>query len=180
MRRLPPSLRRAPSASSAFVRAADGLETAGFCSTEGTEVAFANSAGQRATGRSTKAELDGIARTGTSDGAARAASARLADLDGSVAGSEATRLARDAADASDLEPGTYEVVLSPSCVVNVLGFLAIYGFNGRAVEEGRSFARARRGAVRRGASTSPTTSPTRRRWASASTPRARRSGGSSS
>ncbi len=125
----------------AFVRTADGLETAGFCSTEGTEVAFANSAGQRATGRSTKAELDGIARTGTSDGAARAASMRLADLDGAIAGSEATRLARDAADATDLDPGTYEVVLSPSCVVNVLGFLAIYGFNGRAVEEGRSFAR---------------------------------------
>jgi predicted Zn-dependent protease len=125
----------------AFVRAADGLETAGFCSTDGSEVAFANSVGQRATGRSTKAELDGIARTGTSDGAARAASIRLADLDGAMAGNEATRLARDAADATDLEPGTYEVVLSPSCVVNVLGFLAIYGFNGRAVEEGRSFAR---------------------------------------
>jgi predicted Zn-dependent protease len=125
----------------AFVRSADGLETAGFCSTEGIEVAFANSAGQRATGRSTTAMLDGIARTGSSDGAARAASARLADLDGAAAGAEATRLARDAVDATDLEPGTYEVVLSPSCVVNVLAFLAIYGFNGRAVEEGRSFAR---------------------------------------
>ena len=125
----------------AFVRSADGLETAGFCSTEGIEVAFANSAGQRATGRSTTAMLDGIARTGSSDGAARAASARLADLDGAAAGAEATRVARDAADATDLEPGTYEVVLSPSCVVNVLAFLAIYGFNGRAVEEGRSFAR---------------------------------------
>ncbi len=125
----------------AFVGAADGLETAGYCSTTGTQVAFANSAGQRAAGRSTSAELDGIARTGTSDGAARAASVRLADLDGAVAGAEATRLARDAADATDLEPGTYEVVLSPSCVVNVLSFLAIYGFNGRAVDEGRSFAR---------------------------------------
>jgi predicted Zn-dependent protease len=125
----------------AFVEATGGLETAGFCSTEGIEVAFANSAGQRATGRSTTAMLDGIARTGSSDGSARAASARLADLDGAAAGGEATRLARDAAGATDLEPGGYEVVLSPSCVVNVLAFLAIYGFNGRAVEEGRSFAR---------------------------------------
>jgi predicted Zn-dependent protease len=125
----------------AFVGAADGLETAGYCSTDGTEVAFANSAGQRALGRSTSAELDGIARTDSSDGSSRAASARLADLDGAVAGAEATRLAGDAAGAADLEPGSYEVVLSPSCVVNVLSFLAIYGFNGRAVEEGRSFAR---------------------------------------
>ncbi|HJP72156.1 MAG TPA: metallopeptidase TldD-related protein, partial [Candidatus Limnocylindria bacterium] len=38
-------------------------------------------------------------------------------------------------------PGRYEVVLSPSCVVNMLTFLALHGFNGRAVEEGRSFAR---------------------------------------
>ena len=35
-----------------FVHAADGLETAGFCSTEGLETVFANSAGQRASGRS--------------------------------------------------------------------------------------------------------------------------------
>ena len=125
----------------AFVRAAEGLETAGFCSTEGIEVAFANSAGQRVAGRSTTAALDGIARTGSSDGSARAASVQLADLDGAAAGEEATRLARDAADATDLEPGAYEVVLSPACVANVLAFLGIYGFNGRAVDEGRSFAR---------------------------------------
>jgi predicted Zn-dependent protease len=125
----------------AFVNAADGLESAGFCSTEGLHVAFANSAGQRLTGRTTSAQLDGIARTGTSDGSDRAASVRLSDLDGAAAGAEASRRAREAADAGDLEPGSYEVVLSPSCVVNVLAFLAIYGFNARAVEEGRSFTR---------------------------------------
>jgi predicted Zn-dependent protease len=125
----------------AFVRAADGLETAGFCSTEGIEVAFGNSAGQRLTGRTTSAQLDGIARTGSSDGSGRAASVRLADLDGAAVGAEAAQRARDAVDATDLEPGSYEVVLSPSCVTNLLAFLAIYGFNGRAVEEGRSFAK---------------------------------------
>jgi predicted Zn-dependent protease len=125
----------------AFVDSADGLESAGFCSTEGVHVAFANSAGQRLTGRTTAALMDGIARTSTSDGSARAASVRLSDLDGAAIGADAVRRARDGADATDLEPGRYEVVLSPSCVVNVLGFLAIHGFNGRAVEEGRSFAR---------------------------------------
>ena len=125
----------------AFVRAGNGLETAGYCSTEGVRVAFANSAGQRLAGRTTSATLDGIARTGSSDGSARASSARLADLDGSLTGAEAVRRARDSADATDLPPGRYEVVLSPSCVVNMLTFLALHGFNGRAVEEGRSFAR---------------------------------------
>ena len=125
----------------AFVAAADGLETAGFCSTEGVEIAFANSAGQRLSGRTSLAKLDGIARTPVSDGSARAASVRLDDLDGAILGAEAVRRARAGAEPSDLEPGRYEVVLSPSCVVNVLSFLAIHGFNGRAVEEGRSFAR---------------------------------------
>lgn len=124
----------------AFVAEADGLETAGFCSTAGSEVAFANSAGQQLTGRSTTAMLDGIARTPTSDGSARAASARLAELDGSVVGAAAARRSRSSANATDLEPGRYEVVLSPSCVANMLSFLAIHGFNGRAVDEGRSFA----------------------------------------
>lgn len=125
----------------AFVAAADGLETAGFCSTEGVLTAFANSAGQRLSGRSTSAALDGIARTGTSDGSARAASVRLSDLDGTACGRDATRRARESADATDIEPGRYEVVLEPSCVINLLSFLALHGFNGRAVEEGRSFAK---------------------------------------
>lgn len=124
-----------------FVRVADDLESAGYCSTDGIVTAFANSAGQRLTGRATTAVLDGIARTGSSDGAARAASVRLADLDGAAVGAEAARRAREAADAVDLDPGRYEVVLSPACVVDMLGFLAAHGFNGRAVEEGRSFVR---------------------------------------
>ena len=123
-----------------FVAAANGLETAGFCSTEGITLAFANSEGQRLSGRTTTAALDGIARTPTSDGSAREVSVRLSDLDGSAAGETATRRARDSADPTDLEPGRYEVVLSPSCVANVLTFLSVYGFNGRAVDEGRSFA----------------------------------------
>ena len=125
----------------AFVNAADGLETAGFCSTSGEVVAFANSNGQRLSGRTSAAIIDGIARTATSDGSGRAASVRVADLDGGVVGEEATRRAHESADPSDLEPGRYEVVLEPDCVVDVLTFLALHGFNGRAVEEGRSFAK---------------------------------------
>ena len=124
-----------------FVRAAGDLESAGFCSTEGVEIAFANSAGQRLTGRATMATLDGIARTGTSDGSGRASSRRLADLDGEAIGRLAVERARSSADATDLEPGRYEVILSPDCVLDLLFFLSFYGFNARAVEEGRSFAR---------------------------------------
>jgi predicted Zn-dependent protease len=103
--------------------------------------AFANSAGQRAEGRETGADIDGIARTPTSDGSGRISSVRLADVDGRAAGERAGRKARDGADPTNLEPGRYEVVLEPQCMADILLFLFVYGFNGRAVEEGRSFVR---------------------------------------
>ena len=124
-----------------FVDAAGGLETAGFCSTTTVQLAFANSAGQRLTGRGTSATIDGIARTATADGSARRTSVRLGDLDGWVAGEHAATKARDASEPTDLEPGRYEVILEPDCVANILSFLLVYGFNGKAAEEGRSFAR---------------------------------------
>ena len=124
-----------------FVAAGGGLETAGFCSTTAILVDYANTAGQVLSGRATMVALDGIARTGTSDGSGRAFSARLSDIDGSVVGDEAARRARDGADPTDIEPGRYEVVLGPACVADILQFLFIYGLNGLPVHEGRSFAR---------------------------------------
>lgn len=125
----------------AFVAAADGLVTAGAVSTEGIHVAFANSAGQALSGRTSGATLDAIARTATSDGVARSSAVALASLDARAAGELAARKARDAADPEDLPPGRYEVVLEPSCVANVVGFLVTFGFGGLAVQEGRSFVR---------------------------------------
>jgi predicted Zn-dependent protease len=124
-----------------FVAAAGGLETAGACSTNATIVAFANSGGQRLTGRSTRASLDGIARTGTSDGSGRQSSVGIAALDGRDVGARAAHKARESRNATDLEPGRYEVVLEPHCVSNMLWFLFVHGFNGQAVEEDRSFVR---------------------------------------
>jgi predicted Zn-dependent protease len=122
-----------------FVRAAAGLDAAGYCSSRARVVAYANTRGQHLRGRSTLAVLDGIARTSTSDASARGASAALADLDGAALGERAARRAREAADPVDIEPGAYEVVLGPSCVADIVDFLYRYGFNARAVEEGRSF-----------------------------------------
>ena len=125
----------------AFVRAGNGLETAGSCSTESRITGFANSAGQRLAGRATIAELDGIARTASSDGSGRATSVTLGAIDGAASGETAARKARDSRDATDIEPGRYEVVLEPRCVADILQFLFVYGFSGRPVEEGRSFVR---------------------------------------
>ena len=124
----------------AFVEAGGGLEGAGFCSSSGLTTAFANSAGQRLRGRHTAATLDGIQRTGTSDAAAAQSSVRLADLDGAAAGAGAAERARAGATAVDIDPGTYEVVLAPSCLANILQFLAYAGFNAKAHLDGTSFA----------------------------------------
>jgi predicted Zn-dependent protease len=123
----------------AFVDAAGGLVTAGYCRTAYHSAAFANSAGQAISGAVTEAAMDGIARTGTSDGAARHASTRLLDLDGAVLGARAAAKARAAADPVELPPGRYEVVLEPSAVGDLLTMLALWGFSGKAHTERRSF-----------------------------------------
>jgi predicted Zn-dependent protease len=89
----------------------------------------------------TTAALDGIARSNGTDGSGRGAARAIGALDGPTIGARAARKAREALAASDLEPGRYEVVLEPSCVADIVQFLFLYGFNGRAVEEGRSFVR---------------------------------------
>lgn len=125
----------------AFVAAAGGLETAGAVSTQGVQVAFADSAGQAVTGRATVAGINGIARTPTSDGVARHSSVGIGGVDGREAGERAVRKARSAADPTDLEPGRYPVVLEPSCVANLVTFLLNHGYGGRVMEEHRSFVR---------------------------------------
>lgn len=122
-----------------FIDAGGGLLGAGYASTEASEVAFANSAGQRATGRATAALLDGIHQTDDSAGKAHQASYRIGDLDGVGAGKLASAKARASAHATDLEPGRYEVILEPNCVATIAVFLCVYGFSAKAGIEGRSF-----------------------------------------
>jgi predicted Zn-dependent protease len=123
----------------AFVDAAGGLETAGYCRTQHRAGGFANSAGQAVAGRTSEAAMDAIARAGGADGVARFASVGLADLDGAALGARAAAKARAGTDRVELPPGRYEVVLEPSAVMDLLQNLAMYGFNGKAYAERTSF-----------------------------------------
>jgi predicted Zn-dependent protease len=116
------------------------LTTAGYCRTAHWTAAFANSAGQALSAGSTQASFDGIARVGGSDGVARLSSTRLSDLDGAVLGSRAAAKALAGAGAVELPPGRYEVVLEPTAVIDLLRMFALYGFNGKALAERRTFA----------------------------------------
>ncbi|SCF07287.1 Predicted Zn-dependent protease or its inactivated homolog [Micromonospora echinospora] len=124
----------------AFVDAAGGLETAGYCRTSHHAAAFANTAGHTAWGRMAEAAMDGIARTGGVDGMARLAADRLGDLDGALLGARAAAKARSGVDPVELPPGRYEVVFEPAAVADLLSNLAMYGFNGKAYAERKSFA----------------------------------------
>ncbi len=123
-----------------FVGAAPELRAAGYCDTQTDEVAFANSAGQRSVGRSTRATLDGIQQTSGSAGSAHQTSRRFADLDADRAGTLAADRARRSEEFVDLDPGRYEVVLGPECVATIVSFLAAHGFNAKSAIEGQSFA----------------------------------------
>ncbi|NUT22168.1 MAG: TldD/PmbA family protein [Hamadaea sp.] len=124
-----------------FVRAAGGLETAGYCRTKHWTGAYANSAGQLIEGAATSADFDGIARNNGADSAARIASTRMSDLDGTALGERVGRNARALTSAVELPAGEYEVVLLPEAVGDILTNFAFYGFNGKQHNEGRSFAR---------------------------------------
>jgi predicted Zn-dependent protease len=123
----------------AFVAAAGGLETAGYCRTGWEQVWFVNSVGQAVSSQFAQVAMDAIARAGRSDGVARQAATRLADLDGAVLGARAAAKARAGAEPIELRPGRYEVVLEPTAVIDVVQAMAYYGFNGKAVAERRSF-----------------------------------------
>ncbi|HEX9888606.1 MAG TPA: metallopeptidase TldD-related protein [Nitriliruptorales bacterium] len=124
----------------AFIDAGEGLQAAGYVDTSATDLLVATSAGQVAAGRSTRATVDGIQQTGTSAGFGHQTSPRFADLDGGAVGAGAADLARRCEHTTDVEPGEYEVVLSPDCVAEVLASLGLYGFNAKEHLEGQSFA----------------------------------------
>jgi len=127
-----------------FVATGTGLESAGYCSTEGGVHALVSTTGHRCASRTTMAQVDGIHRAvldggHPADGYAQITSSRLNDLDGRRAGEIAAQKARAGTDPISLEPGSYEVVLEAKAVAALLLFPAWLGFNGKAHAEGTSF-----------------------------------------
>jgi predicted Zn-dependent protease len=123
----------------AFVDAAGGLETAGYCRTTHWRGSFANSAGQSLAGAHAEVGVSGIARRDGSDGVARLAASRIGDVDGAVLGTRAAAKARAGTEPIELPPDHYEVVLEPAAVADLLEAFSFWGFNAKAVAEQRSF-----------------------------------------
>ncbi len=118
-----------------------GLDAYGALSTTTTTTAIVSSAGVRRAAATTQASLVTVVRG--SDGGGYA-SRHSADIDAL----EVTDLAAEVVDtcernqhATAIDPGDYEVVLSPYAVTDMLEHLAWVGFSALATQEHRSFMR---------------------------------------
>jgi PmbA protein len=124
--------------------ASRGLTLAGVYASGETGQALSNSRGLWASHRESQIELSVTALSPTSSGWAKATETHADRLD-------VLALARRAMDKADatrqkiaLEPGAYTVVIEPSAVTDLLGFL-FSDWGGQAIEEQRSFLAGRIG-----------------------------------
>ncbi len=117
-----------------------GLEVSGAFSTEATTIAVANSLGVSGSHRTTQGKLVTVmmGEHGAS-GYAQATGSDVASIDAAAVGEEAADKARRSADAGDLDPGEYDVLLEEYAVATILEYLSWDGFSALAVQEGRSF-----------------------------------------
>lgn len=117
----------------------DGFVAAGAYETMASEVAVANSEGQFCWAPSTQASITTVVGGGEGgSGFAERFAARVQDLDPAEIGRRAADKAVASVSPRDLDPGRYPVVLEPSAVSTLVGFLAWIGFGGRVLAEGRS------------------------------------------
>jgi predicted Zn-dependent protease len=116
----------------------EGFEAAGAFETTASEISIANTVGQFCWYPSTQASLTVVVSGGEGSGFAEAFAARVAEIDPEAIGRRAADKAALGRDQREVELGRYSVVLEPSAVSTLIGFLAWIGFGGRALAEGRS------------------------------------------
>ncbi len=135
-----PDLRAAGARSVIAAGDAAHLESSGAFSTESATLAVANTRGLRNVHSVTQAKLLTVmmGENGAS-GYAQATAPDIRAIDPSAVGEEAADKAARSADAVELEPGEYPVVLEEYAVATLLEYLSWVGFSALAVEEGRSF-----------------------------------------
>ena len=117
----------------------EGFTAAGAYETLASEVAVANTEGQFCYAPSSQASVTTVV-TGSEGGAgfAEAFSEAAKEIDPDTIGKRAASKAVASRSPRDLDPGRYTVVLEPSAVATLVGFLAWIGFGGRTLFEGRS------------------------------------------
>jgi predicted Zn-dependent protease len=103
------------------------------------ELALANSEGQFCWAPSSLASITTVVSGGEGgNGFAETFAAKRSEVEAGAIGERAAGKAVASQRPRDLDPGRYTVVLEPSAVSTLVGFLAWIGFGGRTLVEGRS------------------------------------------
>jgi len=113
----------------------------GSMSTITTRTAIVNSTGLRRFAESTQADLTTVMRGDDGAGYAARHAVSIDALSGEEVAAEAVETCLRNQGASVIEPGTYEVVLAPYAVTDMLEHLSWVGFSALAKQEHRSFMR---------------------------------------
>jgi predicted Zn-dependent protease len=121
--------------------AAQGVNAYGALSTTTSTTAIVTSAGIRRVATTTQASLVAVARGDDGGGYASRHSADLDALGVEELATEVVDTCMRNQNATAIDPGEYEVVLSPYAVTDLLEHLAWTGFSALATQEHRSFMR---------------------------------------
>jgi predicted Zn-dependent protease len=125
----------------------NALTAAGAFSTSVEEILVANSLGVSAYHCSTLANLMSVIMGADSSGYASATSMDVSQLDPEAVGRTAVDKALRSRHPTEIEPGTYTVILEPAAVADMLGALAYTSLGALSVQEGRSCMSGRLGEV---------------------------------
>jgi PmbA protein len=117
----------------------------GYFTSAVTETAVASSTGHAVSQATTDASVLAIAASETESGYAEACSWKAGEIDPAAVAREAAEKARRTTGAVELEPGTYEAVLEPYALSELLWYFAFTSINSLSLLEERSFLSGRIG-----------------------------------
>lgn len=121
------------------------LTAAGAYHTSAHEFAVGNSLGVWGYHRQTQADINTVIMSETSSGYAARASKDAGDIDGEAVAQEAVDVTLRAVNPRTIEPGEYEVLLTPYAAVDLLDFFSYLSFSALPFIEKRSFMSGRIG-----------------------------------
>jgi predicted Zn-dependent protease len=121
------------------------LIAAGAFRTSVQEISLSNSFGVFTYHPETQADINAVVMSETSSGYAARVSKSVADIDGDAVAAEAVDRALRGVNPQTVEPGTYEVILEPYAVVDLLDFFSYLSFGALPFTEKRSFMAGRLG-----------------------------------
>jgi len=123
----------------------ESLRAAGTYRTQESELAVVSSTGVAAYHQATVAELKAVVMSDDSSGYSLMSSPDVSDIDPAAIGERAVRTAVETRHPIEVGPGSYDVVLSPFAVAELMSMLAYLALSARSIEEHTCFLEGHQG-----------------------------------